>query len=211
MNDTETLTFENKNYVSPTVSRDEQMSFVDTLRQTSAENVDRINRDTQALGSQVDPMYGGFSKGTQFADRYVTPQTNALVDTLKATAQQTALNQALSNLQEQYTQRYNDAYRNAKIREYDEYQAEKAAANSSSTTTANDNNTQGDVEINYNTGETVSGYNSSIPNKYTVVDSAGILHIVDMTTGEEETVDTKTASNSLTNKINSAVKNKVGL
>lgn len=119
MNDDNSIyEFEGKSYVSPTVARDEQTSFIDTLRQTGTENISRINQDTQNLGSQVDPMYGGFTEGTTFEERYATPQTENIVAGLQAAAQQSALSQALTNLQNQWSERYKEAYRNAKIREY---------------------------------------------------------------------------------------------
>ena len=142
MND-ETFTYENREYVSPTVSRDEQTNFIDTLRQTNTDNINRINAETKALGSQVEPTKGGFSSGAAFAERYNTPQVNDIVAGLKATAQQTALNQALTNLQNQWSQRYNEAYRNAKIKEYNESQ-----------TTTPANPTTGDTGLDIETNNT---------------------------------------------------------
>jgi len=154
MNDNETYTFENREYVSPTISRDEQMGFIDTLRQTGQDNISRINQDTRALGSQVDPMYGGFSNGTQFEQRYVTPKTNSIVADLKTAAQQTALNQALNNLQNQYTQRYKEAYRDAKVREYND---SKKSSSGSNTTNTNNTTTDNNINENTNTVEVTAG------------------------------------------------------
>lgn len=157
--DNDTIEFENRTYVNPNVSRDEQMGFIDTLRQTQAENTARINQQTRALGSQIDPMYGGFTGGESdgtgegqsiFEQRYVTPQTENIVANLKTAAQQTALNQALSNYQNQLKQRYNEAHRNAKIREYNEDKARQTAQDNylkSLTFNTNNNNTDTTVTV----------------------------------------------------------------
>lgn len=138
MNDDNSIyEFEGKSYVSPTVARDEQTSFIDTLRQTGTENISRINQDTQNLGSQVDPMYGGFTEGTTFEERYATPQTENIVAGLQAAAQQSALSQALTNLQNQWSERYKEAYRNAKIREYNESNTGKTSGTGGTTDGAN--------------------------------------------------------------------------
>lgn len=103
-------TFEGRNYANPTLSRDEQLSFIDTLRETQAKNTAQINADTYALGSQLPSQLGGLSGAEDtFIARYQTPQTNQTVANLRQAAQQSALNTALSNLQNAYKKRYNDA------------------------------------------------------------------------------------------------------
>ena len=117
MNDQDTFAFENREYVSPTVSRDEQLGFIDNFRDVRNKNVARINADTYNLGTPVPSIRGGLGgSNATFESRYVTPYVNSTIQGLKTTAQQTALTQALENLQAQYKQRYNEAYRAAKAR-----------------------------------------------------------------------------------------------
>ena len=185
MNDDSIFEYEGRNYVNPNTSRDEQLGFIDTLRQTNTDNLDRINQDTHALGSQVAPAYGGFSNGSAFKERYNTPQVNNIVAGLKATAQQTALNQALTNLQNQWSQRYNEAYRDAKVKEYNQSYNSSNGSNSSNSSSDEEKEDE-DLEI-ITTKDEPTLYGLS--NKYTVVSPDGILHIVDMATGDEETVN----------------------
>ena len=119
MNDKEILEFEDRAYVSPTVSRDEQMDFIQNYRNVLQNNVNRINAETHNLGTDVPSNLGGLTGGeATFESRYVTPQANAVVADLKTQAQQTALTQSLNNLKSQMNKRYKDAYRNARINEY---------------------------------------------------------------------------------------------
>lgn len=134
--------FESRNYLDPTISRDEQISFIDNLRETQAKNTAQINADTYALGSQLPSNLGGLSGAEDtFVARYQTPQTNQTVANLRLAAQQSALNTALSNLQNAYKQRYNQAMLN--------YQ--KRAAASSATTPSTTTPTQ-ELPISTNTG-----------------------------------------------------------
>lgn len=117
MNDQDTFAFENREYVSPTVSRDEQLGFIDNLRDVRNQNIERINADTYNLGTQVPSIRGGLGgSNATFESRYVTPYVNSTIQGLKTAAQQTALTQALENLQAQYKQRYNEAYKAAQKR-----------------------------------------------------------------------------------------------
>lgn len=110
MNENESVTFEDRVYANPTTSRDERLSFIDTLRETQANNTAQINADTYAMGSQLPSNLGGLSGAEDtFIARYQTPQTNQTVANLRLAAQQSALNTALSNLQNAYKKRYNDA------------------------------------------------------------------------------------------------------
>lgn len=113
MNDEEIFNFEDRTYLTPTKSRDEQTQFIDTLRETMGNKTAQINADTYALGTQVPSNLGGLSgaEGT-FTARYQTPQLNQTAADLRTAAQQTALNQALSNLQNAWKKRYNDAVLN---------------------------------------------------------------------------------------------------
>lgn len=108
--------FEGRRYVNPTISRDEQMAFIDNLRNTQTANNEQIQTDTYNLGTHIPMTQGGLATGatdpdSYFMQRYQTPQVDTQVATLKATAQAQALNDVLSNYQKQMKKRYNDAYR----------------------------------------------------------------------------------------------------
>lgn len=125
----ETYSFEDRQYIDPTVSRDEQLGFIDRLREIENKDLRKIATDTHNLGTDVPSNLGGLSGigapnslGISGADtgsagiwrnRYERPQVNALVSDLKATAQATALNTALNNMLNQYKNRYNQAARAA--------------------------------------------------------------------------------------------------
>lgn len=125
----ETYTFEDRTYMEPTVSRDEQLGFIDRLREVENKDLRKIATDTHNLGSDLPSNLGGLSGigtpnslGVSGADtgsagiwrnRYERPHVNALVSDLKATAQATALNTALTNMLNQYKNRYNQAARKA--------------------------------------------------------------------------------------------------
>ena len=112
MNPDEYYTYEDRAYVSPTVSRDEQLGFVDNLRNVVSGNRALINDQTQRLGTNISPNLGGLTGAdSYFAQRYQTTPIEAQVNTLKATAQAKALNDLLTNYQNQVTNRYNQAYR----------------------------------------------------------------------------------------------------
>lgn len=126
--------FEERVYLNPTTSREERLSFIDTLRETQARNTQQINTDTYNLGTHIPSNLGGLSGSEDaFIAKYQTPQTNQMVADLRTAAQQTALNQALSNLQNAYKKRYNDAMLN--------YQ--KRAATSSTTPSPSTNGNDG--------------------------------------------------------------------
>lgn len=117
MDPSEYYTYENRAYLNPTLSRDEQLKFVDTLRDTIGSNTANINYQTRMLGTDVTPNYGGLTgSNSYFKQRYQTIPVETQVNTLKATAQAKALNDLLSNYQNQAANKYNQAYRNAKAR-----------------------------------------------------------------------------------------------
>ena len=116
----ETYTFEDRTYLDPTVSRDEQLGFIDRLREIENKDLQKIATDTHNLGSDLPSNLGGLSglnpntgSAGIWKNRFERPQTNALVSGLKASAQAAALNTALNNIFNQYKHRYNEAYRNA--------------------------------------------------------------------------------------------------
>lgn len=122
MNTEDTYEFENKVYVNPTQSRDEQLQFVENLRATQAQNNQQIAEDTRNLGTQVPSNLGGLTSGatnpnSYWMSRYQTPQVQSQVANLVATAQASALENILSQDQAQYQERANQAYRNYQKRE----------------------------------------------------------------------------------------------
>lgn len=144
MQDDEIITFEDRTYQSPTVSRDSQLEFIDTLRNVMGQKQNEVNASTYALGSQLPSNLGGLRGGEQtFEARYRTPQLEQTAANLRTAAQQSALNTALSNLQAAYKKRYNDAVLN--------YQ--KRAAVSSTTPTSGGQGSGLPINTN-NQGET---------------------------------------------------------
>lgn len=126
----ETYDFEDRKYINPTVSRDEQLGFIDRLRDIEAAGMNQIVRDTHNLGTDVPSNLGGLNGATGlWAQRYMAPRMNTMVSGLRATAQAQALSEILANYQNQMKQRYNKAYR--------EY-ALKNARNSANGTTSSE-------------------------------------------------------------------------
>lgn len=113
----ESYDFEDRKYVNPTLSRDEQLAFVDNLRNVQQNDMAKIVQDTHNLGSDLPSNEGGLtgSEGLWNA-QYVDPKVNEMVSSLKSAAQAQALNNILTNHQDQWQQRYNEAYRAAEKR-----------------------------------------------------------------------------------------------
>lgn len=106
-----------RRYVNPQVSLNEQNAFIDNLRNTQGQNTAQIRQDTYNLGTAVPSNLGGLVGGSNyFKSRYQTPQTNSMVADLRAAAQSQALSTLLSNEIGKAQKRYNDAYRAAKKR-----------------------------------------------------------------------------------------------
>lgn len=117
MDPSEYYDFEDRRYINPTLSRDEQLGFVDTLRDTVGRNTAQINTQTKALGSDLSSTQGGLTgSNSYFTQRYQTLPIETQVQTLKATAQAKALNDLMNNYQNQAANRYNQAYRRARAR-----------------------------------------------------------------------------------------------
>ena len=146
----ESYDFEDRKYVNPTLSRDEQLSFVDNFRNMQQANMNQIVRDTHNLGTDVPSNLGGLSgsEGLWNAS-YVTPKVNSMISGLRATAQAKALNDVLSNYQEQMKKRYNDAYMAAQKR-------------SSGGDGGGGNNDDDDIEIDYKTPDTATVGNKKV-------------------------------------------------
>lgn len=117
MDPSEYYDFEGRTYINPMLSRDEQLGFIDTLRNTVGRNTAQINTQTKALGSNLPSTKGGLTgSNSYFAQRYQTAPLETQVNTLKATAQAKALNDLMTNYQNQMANRYNQAYRSAQKR-----------------------------------------------------------------------------------------------
>ena len=117
MNNNEAYDYEGNKYINPTLSRDEQMQFIDNLRSIQAKNNAEIQADTRNLGTDVIPTQGGLVGGEDyFMQRYQTPQVDSMVANLSATAQAKALSDVLAGLSAQYKQRFMKARLNQERR-----------------------------------------------------------------------------------------------
>ena len=106
-----------RRYVNPQVSLNEQNAFIDNLRNTQGQDTAQIRQDTYNLGTAVPSNLGGLAGGSgYFRSRYQTPQTNSMVADLRAAAQSQALSTLLNNEIGKAKKRYSDAYRAAKKR-----------------------------------------------------------------------------------------------
>ena len=106
-----------RRYVNPQVSLNEQNAFIDNLRNTQGQDTAQIRQDTYNLGTAVPSNLGGLTGGSNyFKSRYQTPQTNSMVSDLRAAAQSQALSTLLNNEIGKAKKRYSDAYRAAKKR-----------------------------------------------------------------------------------------------
>lgn len=109
----ETFTFEDREYINPQVSLDEQNAFIDNYRQTQQQNNNEIIQQARNLGTEVPSNLGGLVGGEGYwTSRIQTPQTNAMVSQLRAANQAQALTKVLENEQAIWKKRYQDAYRN---------------------------------------------------------------------------------------------------
>lgn len=114
MNNDEYLTSEQGlTQIKPELSRDEQMSFIDTFRSMQDQGNQQISEQTRNLGSNVPYSHGGLGGSNYFLSRHQTPQVNNMVANLKSAAQLSALNQATKNYQDNLKDKYNQAYRKA--------------------------------------------------------------------------------------------------
>lgn len=185
---------EGRVYANPQIGIDETNAFIDNLRATQGQQNQEIAQQTLNLGTDVPSNIGGLTgANSYFTSRYQTPQTNSVVENLKAVAQAKALNDVLSNEEAMWKKRYNDAYRAYQKRSWNR-------ANTPTTTTDPYKNPEGedpDYETTTPAGSAQTSVDS-VSGAYTVVDANGNLHIVDMNTGDEEVLspgqNSKTAS-----------------
>lgn len=186
LDENEFIEAEGRSYLNPQIALDESNAFIDNLRSTQQSDNQKIQTDTYNLGTEIPSNLGGLTGGEgYFTSRYQTPQTVSAVANLRAAAQAAALNQALANEQEVWKKRYNDAYRKYQKSSYD-----KSSGGTGGTGGAGGDSENGDSEKK--TVKSQYEYNSaikSIEGKYTFVDNAGNLHVVDMETGEEIIVE----------------------
>ena len=122
LDDKDFVEVEGRYYANPQTSLDESNAFIENLRDIQQTNNQQIQTDTYNLGTAVPSNLGGLTSPSgdvglsYFTSRYQTPQTNAVVENLRAVAQAQALNQALQNEQERWKKRYQNAYRAAQTR-----------------------------------------------------------------------------------------------
>ena len=101
-------------YVNPQVSLDEQNAFINNLRNLQAQDNAQITQQTRGLGTQIPSNLGGLvGGGSYFRSRYQTPQTNKTIADLRAVAQNQALQTALNNELEKAKKKYRDSQNNA--------------------------------------------------------------------------------------------------
>ena len=175
---------EGRQYLNPQVQLDESNTFIDNLRASQGQQNQEIFTDTQRLGTDISSDLGGLTgANSYFTSRYQTPQTASAIANLRATAQAQALNEVLANEQAIWKKRYQDAYRNYQKRQYDKANSPVVVQNPYALQDGDDpeyeTTTPGGTG-----GASVYGY----PGTYTVTDIAGNLHVVDMNTRDEETL-----------------------
>lgn len=107
-----------RRYINPQVSLDEQNAFINNLRNNQQDWTDETISVTENLGTKIPSQLGGLTGGSgYFASRYQTPQTNSMVADLKAVAQSKALSDAMQNEISKAQKRYKDVYRAYKKKE----------------------------------------------------------------------------------------------
>lgn len=112
MEPAESYEFEDRRYLSPTLSSGEQEAFIDNLRNIQSQNNAQIAQQTHDLGTNVPSNLGGLGGGeAYFNSRYQTPQVNEQVTALKSAAQAQALNDVMKDYQAQLQNRYKQKYR----------------------------------------------------------------------------------------------------
>lgn len=159
MNSDEVIEFEDRSYVNPQTSIDEQNQFIEKFRALQDQNQAQINQQTQALGSQVPSNQGGLVGAENLWNvQYQRPQVNAVgIENLRANNQLQALNTVMSNQQNAMANRLNQA-KQAYYRAQQEASKRNRASGGSGT---NGKTPEGDVE--YKTSETVLANLQDVP------------------------------------------------
>lgn len=108
---------DNRRYLKPEVSLNEQNAFIDNLRNLQRQDTAEIKQDIYNLGTAVPSNIGGLTGGSNyFTSRFQTPQANSMVSDLRAAAQAQALSTLMSNEVTKAQKRYQNAYRAAQRR-----------------------------------------------------------------------------------------------
>ncbi len=170
--------------ISPTASRDAQLAFIDTFRQTQGENTQQIADTMHELGSDLEAPYGGLHGPSEYMkSRYQTPQTESRLAGLRTAAQLTALNQLMQNDLAKWKDKYNQEYK-----KYQKRQRAKAnsllgnGTGSNSPVTGGVDEEVSDTSVDYSTSAT--NVPSLNVNNETYVDADGNLITRDMNTKE---------------------------
>ena len=117
MNNQEYYDYEDRRYVNPVTSRDEQLTFANNLRSVANNDIAKIKADTYNLGTHVPSNLGGLTGSTGLWTRnYVSPKVESMTQGLRAVAQSSALENAMNNYLNQTKQKYQNAYRAAQKR-----------------------------------------------------------------------------------------------
>lgn len=141
---------EGRVYPNPQTGIDETNTFIDNLRATQGQQNQEITQQTQNLGTNIPTNLGGLTGAEgYFTSRYQTPQTNANVANLRATAQAKALNDVLANEQAIWKKKYQDAYRAYQKSAYNRANRSYArGGGNNGTGGGNDNSSTWDIVLN---------------------------------------------------------------
>lgn len=114
MNNQEYYDYEDRRYVNPVTSRDEQLTFANNLRSVADNDIAKIKSDTYNLGTHVPSNIGGLTGSTGLWNKnYVSPKVESMTQGLRAVAQSSALENAMNNYLGQKKQQYQNAYKAA--------------------------------------------------------------------------------------------------
>lgn len=114
MNNQEYYDYEDRRYVNPVTSRDEQLAFANNLRSVADNDIAKIKSDTYNLGTHVPSNIGGLTGSTGLWNKnYVSPKVESMTQGLRAVAQSSALENAMNNYLGQKKQQYQNAYKAA--------------------------------------------------------------------------------------------------
>lgn len=164
----EFVEIEGQAYSNPQVGLDESNAFIENLRATQGQQNQEIAQQTQRLGTDIPTNLGGLTGAeSYFTSRYQTPQTNAAVANLRATAQAAALNEVLANEQAIWKKRYQDAYKAAQRRANARARYGSGGSGYPSSTTPSETPISGGVD-EVDTTSTVVGVVPGAPGGYTV-------------------------------------------
>lgn len=114
MNNQEYYDYEDRRYVNPVTSWDEQLTFANNLRSVADNDIAKIKSDTYNLGTHVPSNMGGLTGSTGLWNKsYVSPKVESMTQGLRAVAQSSALENAMNNYLGQKKQQYQNAYKAA--------------------------------------------------------------------------------------------------